>query len=73
MHSDSQSIFFPTGVELTVKHIRNGTVLKPIDVNLNYDSNFQQTNYIPKVQILPVCYSDNATIKVAIFLVCNVG
>ncbi|XP_065897525.1 putative DBH-like monooxygenase protein 2 isoform X2 [Dysidea avara] len=41
------------GVELTLKHIRNGTELKPIDINRNYDFNFQQTNYIPKVKVLP--------------------
>ena len=48
-------VLSPTGVALTLKHIRNGTELKPIDINRNYDFNFQQTNYIPKVKVLPVC------------------
>jgi len=60
-------------VQLILKHIRDGRELKPIDVNLNYDFDFQQTNYIPKAQILPVGYSANAPIKVAIFLVYNIG
>ena len=37
-----------------LRHIRNGTELQPIDVNRNYDFDFQQTNSIPEVQILPV-------------------
>jgi len=46
--------FTLTGVELTLRHIRNGKELQPIDINLNYDFNFQQTNYVPKVKVLPV-------------------
>ena len=42
------------GAELVLRHIRNGTELDPIDLNRNYDFNFQQVNYIPSVQILPV-------------------
>ena len=42
------------GVELTLRHIRDGVELEPIDINRNYDFNFQQTNYIPRVKILPV-------------------
>jgi len=43
-----------TGVELVLRHIRDGVELNPIDVNRNYDFNFQQTNFIPKVKLLPV-------------------
>ena len=42
------------GVGLLVRHIRGGVELNPIDVNLNYDFDFQQTNFIPSVKILPV-------------------
>ena len=42
------------GAELILRHIRNGTELDPIDINQNYDANFQQFNFIPFVQILPV-------------------
>ena len=42
------------GVELTLRHIRDGVEIEPIDINRNYDFNFQQTNYIPRVQIFPV-------------------
>ena len=42
------------GVGLVVRHIRDGVELNPIDVNLNYDFNFQQTNFIPSVKVLPV-------------------
>ena len=48
--------FLSTGVALTLRHIRNGTELKPIDMNRNYDFEFQQTNYIPRLKLLPVCY-----------------
>ena len=41
-------------MELALRHIRNGVELEPIDVNRNYDFDFQQTNFIPSVQILPV-------------------
>ena len=37
-----------------MKHIRNGVELDPIDVNNKYDFDFQQINYIPRKQILPV-------------------
>ena len=47
-------IIFTTGAELTLRHIRDGVELEPIDVNRNYDFNFQQFNFIPRVQILPV-------------------
>ena len=42
------------GSELVLRHIRNGVELDPIDLNQNYDFNFQQLNFIPVVQILPV-------------------
>ena len=42
------------GAELAVRHIRDGVELRPIDVNRNYDFNYQQTNFIPRVKILPV-------------------
>ena len=42
------------GVEIVLKHIRDGVELNPIDVNRNYDFDFQQTNFIPQVKILPV-------------------
>ena len=42
------------GAELVLRHIRNGVELNPIDLNRNYDFNFQQLNSIPNVQILPV-------------------
>ena len=45
------------GVEMVLRHIRDGVELDPIDVNRNYDFNFQQTNFIPRVQILPVSAS----------------
>ena len=52
------------GVELVLRHIRNGVELDPIDLNRNYDFNFQQLNVIPRVQVFPVsmylnycCYS----------------
>ena len=41
-------------MELALRHIRNGVELEPIDVNRNYDFDYQQTNFIPSVQILPV-------------------
>ncbi|XP_065899415.1 putative DBH-like monooxygenase protein 2 [Dysidea avara] len=40
------------GAELILRHIRNGTELKPIDVNRNYDFNYQQINIIPSAKIL---------------------
>ena len=43
-----------TGAELVLRHIRNGVELDPIDINRNYDFDFQQLNFIPNVQILPV-------------------
>ena len=42
------------GVELALRHIRDGVELEPIDVNHHYDFNFQQFNFIPRVKILPV-------------------
>ena len=42
------------GEGLIARHIRNGVELDPIDVNHNYDFNYQQTNFIPRVKILPV-------------------
>ena len=42
------------GAELVLRHIRNGVELDPIDLNRNYDFNFQQINFIPSVQILAV-------------------
>ena len=42
------------GAEMVSRHIRNGVELDPIDINRNYDFNFQQLNIIPSVQILPV-------------------
>ena len=42
------------GVELVLRHIRDEIELQPIDANRNYDFDFQQTNFIPSVQILPV-------------------
>ena len=42
------------GVEIALRHIRDGVELNPIDVNRNYDFNYQRTNFIPNVQILPV-------------------
>ena len=45
---------YALGVELALRHIRDGVELRPIDVNRNYDFDFQQTNSIPSVQILPV-------------------
>ena len=44
----------PLGEGLVVRHIRDGVELNPIDVNRNYDFNYQQTNFIPRVKILPV-------------------
>ena len=44
------------GAELVLRHIRNGEELDPIDINRNYDFDFQQLNFIPSVQILPVSY-----------------
>ena len=44
------------GVEMVLRHIRNGVELDPIDVNRNYDFNFQQTNFISRLQILPESY-----------------
>ena len=43
-----------TGAELVLRHIRDGVELDPIDINRNYDFDFQQLNFIPNVQILPV-------------------
>ena len=42
------------GAELVLRHIRNGVELDPIDLNRNYDFDYQQINYIPEVQIFPV-------------------
>ena len=42
------------GEGLVLRHIRDGVELDPIDVNRNYDFNYQQTNFIPRVKILPV-------------------
>ena len=47
-------ITLTTGTELALRHIRDGVELNPIDVNRNYDSNYQRTNFITNVQILPV-------------------
>ena len=42
-----------------MRHIRNGVELDPIDLNRNYDFDYQQTNSIPRVQVLPVSsYTD---------------
>ena len=41
-------------MEIALRHIRDGVELEPIDVNRNYDFNFQQFNFIPRVKILPV-------------------
>ena len=48
------TVIFTIGVELALRHIRDGIELEPIDVNRNYDFNFQQFNFIPRVKILPV-------------------
>ena len=48
------TVVFTIGAELALRHIRDGVELEPIDVNRNYDFNFQQFNFIPRVQILPV-------------------
>ena len=56
-HIATDKIVFMTvylGAGLRLRHIRNGVELDPIDINLNYDFNFQQINYIPNVQVLPV-------------------
>ena len=45
---------YELGSELAVRHIRDGVELLPIDVNHNYDPNYQQTHFIPRVKILPV-------------------
>ena len=42
------------GEGLILRHIRNGVELDPIDLNRNYDFDYQQINYIPRVQLLPV-------------------
>jgi len=39
-----------TGVELVLRHIRDGVELNPIDANCNYDFDFQQINFIPEVK-----------------------
>ena len=52
MHA--RSSYSHTGAELVLRHIRNGAELDPIDLNRNYDFNYQQINFIPKVQIFPV-------------------
>ena len=44
------------GAQLILRHIRDGVELDPIDLNLNYDFNYQQINFIEKVKILPVSY-----------------
>lgn len=41
------------GAEVVLRHIRDGVELDPIDLNRNYDFNYQQINFIPRVQILP--------------------
>ena len=46
---------FTIGAEFVLRHIRDGVELEPLDVNRNYDFDFQQFNFIPRVQILPVC------------------
>ena len=48
-----------SGAALKLRHIRDGVELDPIDVNLNYDFNYQQINFIPSVTILPVNYIVN--------------
>ena len=47
-------LYMYIGAELVLRHIRNGVELNPIDLNWNYDFNFQQLNFIPNVKILPV-------------------
>ena len=42
------------GAQAILRHVRNGTELDPIDINLNYDFNYQQINFIKRVKILPV-------------------
>eukprot|EP01083_Nonionella_stella_P252514 869927_1 len=40
--------------QLTLKHIRNGKELRPLDMNLAYDFNYQQFTPLPQVvEILP--------------------
>ena len=40
------AVIFTIGAELVVRHIHDGVELEPIDVNWNYDFNFQQFNFI---------------------------
>ena len=42
------------GVQLVVRHIHDGVELNPIDINHNNKFDFQQINYVPLVNILPV-------------------
>ena len=39
---------------MALRHIRNGVELDPIDLNRNYDFNFQQLNFIRSVKVFPV-------------------
>ena len=47
-------IYTNIGAEVVLRHIRNGVELDLIDVNHNYDFNYQQINYIKNVKVLPV-------------------
>ena len=41
------------GRELVLRHIRDGVELRPLDMNLAYDVNYQQMTQFSEVEILP--------------------
>ena len=43
-----------TGESVTLRHVRNGVELSPIDQNLYYDFNYQVTNHITPRVVQPV-------------------
>ena len=47
-------VLLHVGVSVKMRHIRNGKELPPIDSNLHYDFNFQQSSVIPSIKVLPV-------------------
>ena len=58
------------GTALNLRHIRNGIELKPIDINLNYDFNYQQAIifdtpkiFLPNDQLILDCYTDSSQRK----------
>lgn len=67
------SIYYPKGTGLTLHHIRTNQQcnleeeLEPVEQNLQYDFNYQQYNFLPKIiNVQPVRMPDSIRISTAI-------